>query len=345
MSNLDQALDDLAEYGPEWGPGVSNHGPMAAEALVQLGRPEAVAGFIDSYRSLLYLDGPRSSAPIEQEHWQPALGNMRLLGDWNAFFTEQLREASWREVLATWWPRLLPGLSAGGGHGAIRTAHAVRALTETESPLRLLELARGLGYWAARYQEVPGQLTFRGELELTEAWRRLPKLFTDQGIDEIFRIRFEALELDPAFEAAVSQARQPADPQAALSVITRLAAVSYLTDNHRKFMGFVHALTAPAAVRLVLPELPARQHWPSVAAAWQFSAGIRTCYGTGYRAPRPVQSCGYDDLANRAIATGDPHAIKYVEACRREDLLTPNPVFAEAATDWISRMEDGTWTQ
>ena len=38
-------------------------------------------------------------------------------------------------------------------HGAIRTAHAVRAIDTVDTPPRRGELARALGYWAARYRE------------------------------------------------------------------------------------------------------------------------------------------------------------------------------------------------
>lgn len=341
---LDGALSFLDDCGPEWGPGVSNHGPMAAEALIRLGRPEAVEGFVSDYRKLLYRGAPAPSHAITEENWPAALGNMRLLGDWNAYFHARLREAPWREVLARWWPRLLPGLPAGGGHGVIRTGHAVRAIAEAETPQRTLELARGLGYWAARYQQVPGRQVFGGERELREAWARVPKLLTTQGIGEIFRIRLEALDLLEEFGPAVEDVRRPDDPDRALSMITNLAAHAYLTDEHQKYMGFVHALTGPAAVRLVLPHLPAEQHWPSVAAAWQFTAAIRSAYGTGYREPQSlVEPVGYETLVDRAVATGDPHAIKYVEACQREDLLAGDPIYAIVATDWIRRMEDGTW--
>jgi hypothetical protein len=347
MTALDEALDYLIDRGPEWGPGVSNHGPMAAEALVALGRPESVGGFVSGYRKLLYRSGPDgASGAVDESNWVPALGNMRLLADWNAFFRARLGEAPWRQVLATWWPRLLPGLPAAGGHGAIRTGHAVRALAAQESPARIEELARGLGYWAARYQTVPGTRRFAGERPLAETWSRIPKLEDDQGIGEIFRIRLEALDLLPEFGDVVDDTRRPPDPHTALSQITSLAARGYLYDDHRKYMGYVHGLTAPAAVRLALEHLPADQHWDSVAAAWQFTAAIRSVYGTGYREPEALaRTVDYDSLTERAIATGDPHAIKYVEACRREDALAPDPVYGTAATDWIRRMQDGTWVK
>jgi hypothetical protein len=58
-------------------------------------------------------------------------------------------------VVEVWVPRLMPGLSVALFHGAIRTAHAVRAVAAADTPPRRSELARALAYWAARFR--PGQ--------------------------------------------------------------------------------------------------------------------------------------------------------------------------------------------
>jgi hypothetical protein len=43
MSHIvDQALDILKDAGPEYGNGFSNHAPMAAEALLAVGREDAI---------------------------------------------------------------------------------------------------------------------------------------------------------------------------------------------------------------------------------------------------------------------------------------------------------------
>jgi hypothetical protein len=73
-------------------------------------------------------------------------------GDWIAFFHRAVRAEPWRDVLATWWPRLLPGIAAGATHGVIRVGHAVRALLDEETGPRVDELGQGLAYWAARWQ-------------------------------------------------------------------------------------------------------------------------------------------------------------------------------------------------
>ncbi|MGA5564982.1 questin oxidase family protein [Streptomyces platensis] len=344
MNDLDGALKYLSNSGPEFGPGVSNHGPMAAEALGQLGHTAAIGAWVSSYRKVLYEDTYGRFQEITHDNWRPALGNMRLLGDWNEFFRRELAGAAWTDVLTRWWPRLLPGFAAGGGHGVIRTGHAVRMLKESTGPWRIEELARGLGYWAARYQELPEEPSTPRKRDLAQAWEALPKLRSDQGMGMIFRIRLETVWLEPDFAPAVDSLLREDDADRALSRLTRAAAGSYLTDEHKTPMAFVHALTTPAAVRLVLPSLPAELHWPSVAAAVRFSAAIRSAYGTGRREHHPEEPVqDYVTLAERALATEDPHAIKYVEACRREDLLSPDPSYAIAATDWVRRCETGSF--
>src|SRR5260221_11422024 len=47
---LESALERLANTGPEFGGGLANHGPMAAEALVRLRRPPAGAAWVGGYR-------------------------------------------------------------------------------------------------------------------------------------------------------------------------------------------------------------------------------------------------------------------------------------------------------
>ena len=86
--------------------------------------------------------------------WQQALGDYHRLPEWIGYFTQAIGDDGWPAVVATWVPRLMPVLRTALFHGAIRTAHAVRAIDAVDTPpLRRGELARALGYWAARYRE------------------------------------------------------------------------------------------------------------------------------------------------------------------------------------------------
>ena len=46
MDVMDEALALLGDAGPEYGPGFSNHAPMAAEALLAMGRGDTVIPWV-----------------------------------------------------------------------------------------------------------------------------------------------------------------------------------------------------------------------------------------------------------------------------------------------------------
>src|SRR5215813_4676807 len=155
IGTLDEAYQRLHATGPEFDGWLSNHGPMAAEAMVRRGHADRVHPWLDGYMRRLE-EFPRGSGPIGAD-WQAALGDPRRIADWTTCFRREVAEQPWRQALDIWWPRLLPGVVAAATHGVIRVGHAVRALTEDgEDDDHRTELAHGLAYWAARWQPVPG---------------------------------------------------------------------------------------------------------------------------------------------------------------------------------------------
>ncbi|MER6539953.1 hypothetical protein ABT215_40550 [Streptomyces sp900105755] len=156
---MNDALERLRSVGYEYGRGFVNHAPMAAEALAHMGYADEVPGWVEGHlRSHTFHDVPErrfALDPSDEADWRQALGEFGRVADWTDLFERELAEGEWTDVLARWWPRLLPGLSGVLTHGVIRTAHAVRAVVTAgpDSRLRLAELAQGLGYWAARYSE------------------------------------------------------------------------------------------------------------------------------------------------------------------------------------------------
>src|SRR5882672_12961056 len=96
---LDEGLSRLAETGPEYRGGLSNHGPMAAEALVRLGRADAVEHWLDGYVKKLD-EPPRPADRVTDATWRDALGKRKRVADWEAYLRAQLSEEPWRDVLA-----------------------------------------------------------------------------------------------------------------------------------------------------------------------------------------------------------------------------------------------------
>jgi hypothetical protein len=123
---------------------------MACEALAMLD----CAGDIDSWARRFAQAGGARIAPVAPAglQWRQALGAYGRLPEWIGYFARAIDEQGWQDVAGTWVPRLMPALRTALFHGAIRTAHAVRAIDAVDTPPRRAELARALGYWAARYR-------------------------------------------------------------------------------------------------------------------------------------------------------------------------------------------------
>src|ERR1700729_940269 len=148
---LDEAFERMAVASFELPNGFVNHGAMACEALAMLD----CTGDIDSWSRRFARAGGASVDPVVPAgfEWRQALGDYRRLGEWIGYFPQAIDDDGRPPWGAPWVPRLMPALRTALFHGAIRTAHAVRAIDAADTAPRAGELARALGYWAARYRE------------------------------------------------------------------------------------------------------------------------------------------------------------------------------------------------
>jgi hypothetical protein len=340
-SRFDEALERLRGTGSEVAGGVApNHGPMAAEALVALGRDDVVVAWADRYRRRLDAI-PLSRSPITAEGWADALGTIDRFSDWVAFFRAQLAEASWRAVFTEWIGRLLPATPSAGAHGFIRTAHALRALAHAETALRVEELGVALAYWAAYYRSLPGVPHLAGALDLGDALRRIPLFLSGQtrpGMPREIYLRVMQAH-GKEFSVAVDGAAEPQSVENALSSLTEAGVRFYLANASRQPLVLLHTVTVSAALRLLLPHLPAALHKAALAYVWQNVAATVAAYGDE-RPPERGDWAPEEEsvIIERSIETDDPHALKFAEACIREYRLNPKPVYLAAAEDWASRL-------
>ena len=292
---LDEAYHRFRPTGPEWGEDqLTNHGPMAVEVLVRRGHAESVDRWVDRYIRRLD-DLPAPGDRITDQNWRDALGDVRRVSDWAAYFADQLADRPWRDVLALWWPRLLPGIVAGTTHGVIRVGHVVRAL---------------LG--GAETPETAGQLDAGAAIDA------LPRIPEQAGN---VATRFGQLDRLPGWPASVGDLRPAAEPDevpARLADLVSAATVRYLRHGHASPVLLVHTATAPNAVLHILPVLP-RELWaPSLSAIWSTTAAIVSGYAPAGPAPTPVRSLptgpgAVAEVVDRAVAHGDEHVIKFTD--------------------------------
>jgi hypothetical protein len=330
---LDEGLSRLAATGPEYRDGLSNHGPMAAEALVRLGRADAVEHWLDGYLMRLD-DAPRPSDQVTDATWRDTLGKLNRVADWEVYLRGQLSQEPWRGVLARWWPRLLPGVAAAATHGIIRTSHAARSLaTAEEDDQRRDELARALAYWAASYIELPVTARPSGTLDPARAIRELPVLDEPEPGGLITARLKDGLPRLHGLDEAVAALRPPADARPGLRDLAGEFTRVFLGYGRAQPITFLHAVTAPVAAYSALPLLPRQLARPTYDALWHVGAALYAVHAGGVT-PEPLPATppqAPEDLADRAVATGDEHAIKLTEACLRLHAETPDPLFLHAA--------------
>jgi hypothetical protein len=336
-ATIDEALELLEDTGPEFAGGLANHGPMAAEALVRLGRADAMVPWVERYRTRLQ-EHPSARDAIAANEWREALGQGDRVGDWIVFFQRELAESRWEDVLDTWVGRFAPGIIASATHGVIRTGHAARSLSQGVTPLRLHELAEGLGYWAARYMLLPGTPTgSSAALRPSEAVARIEMLPQEKrALRSTITKGLLGLYEFPEFAPAIDLVDPAGDGSAFLSDLTETFARVYLA-NHRLVIHFIHAVTGPSAVRLLAPHIRQETTELALRYAWQAAAAL---YSAAASAP-PVADVeadpvDWDGIVDQAVGTGDEHAIKFAEACLREYELNPSAVFPAAAKDAAS---------
>jgi hypothetical protein len=348
VEELDEALERFQIGQCEYGGGLSNHGPMAAEALIALGHRALVPALVERYAPRLgaaVLEG----RPLPEADWESALSDYDRLGDWIATFQARLEDGRpFGAVVAEAVALLADGLIGAAAHGWLRTAHAARALEDHDTPVRRKELAVGLGYWAARYARLPGvagshAVPGRGPGEAIGAVvpvppeRRRGVLFTEQltalDDDAAWRDTVESVDLD----------RFDADPGGWIAELCRTMAALYLRHPAAR-IAYVHTVTAPSALRLVLAHLDRRTARRAAGAAFQAAAALHAVAATGAGPPDPdpeVEALADStaEIRYRAACSLEEHAIKMAEACVREDRVAPDPVLRRAAADAALRLE------
>jgi questin oxidase-like protein len=351
---MEEALAMLAGLAP-----LTNHGPMAAEALVALGRAESVTAFVESYKKRFTDSFPATHQPVTRANWRAALGEGRRVADWINFFQQELKEAAWPRVLEAWTAALAPGLSAAAAHGLIRTGHAVRSLAVKETELRRRELAEGLGYWAAYYQTLPEtalpetalpetapdasntEATQAKRLRPAEAIGQVPLLPAEKRArGGSIMVGLRSLHDFPPFAATADLVETSGAAGKFLSEVTETFATVYAQHvTPRNFITLIHSVTGATALRSLLPYLSPATTLKALRYGWQASAALYSISGGGSPNALPAaKEIKRDDLIDRAVATREEHAIKFTEACLREHALNPNPIYLQAAQDALGRL-------
>ncbi|HTU37653.1 MAG TPA: questin oxidase family protein [Acidimicrobiales bacterium] len=339
---LDDALVVFAGTAPNYGRlGLANHGPMAAEALVHLGRADALPDWVARYAKRLDAAPPPARRPLTEAEWQDALGDEARYPEWLALFEREVADRPPAAVVGEWVPRLLPGIIGAATHGLIRTGHALRGLGAADTQPRRLEVATALAFWASSYQELPGPPLLIGSEDVAQALADLPYLPEDAPAAVLISDRVAAVnDIADEFEQAVASLGWSGGAFALLDPLAAGGATAYLRNaDDGGAIGLLHSVTSPLACELVLPWLAEEDRAAALGYAWQAAAALHVAYDTDRVTPVPRDAPPEPaELIDRAIASGDEHAIKLCEAALRAFGRCSDPAFLLAAADAAARL-------
>jgi len=209
--------------------------------------------------------------------------------------------------------------------------------------MALTELARGLAYWAARYRQLPGNVDLTGKHTVAEAVAGLRRT-SPQGAGQSGRSPLADLHDNPSYAEALGTL-SPLAAGRRLSEMTSTFAGVHLAHADGPPVPMIHGVTAPAALRVALAQLPDQLDAPSVAAMWRVHVALLLMFthdaDTEHDILKSASDTGllpWHDLFGRALVHGDEHVIKFTEACYRENAIQPDPRFAAAVQAALQRI-------
>jgi len=295
--SYDDALAVFIGADASYSGGLSNHGPMAAEALVSLGQADWMGRFVSHYRG-------RLEAPSVEISPAPA--------DWRPWLDAQL-------------PELVPHAANLLGHGLLRVAHAVRGIERVEttgiaSATQLQELAIAVDYWRSGGTGIAGPARLSGSESIGD-WLRslelLPAFEAPGGSLNVTLVRAAAM---PSFVERMSALAPAADPATTLDALSAAAASACARNVGLNAFTLLHGATVSSMARVLLGHLDedgARALESSVvgfvaAAVVGFDEQAAAEAGEMSAAGEVLDAA---QLAADAAATLDEHTIKFADAC------------------------------
>jgi hypothetical protein len=309
---MSDALDRLSDIGFEQGSGLVNHAPMAAEALATLGYTDTLATWVQHNLSIRHYEA------------RPKPG-WALSGD---------DETEWRPAL-----------------GDFSRAADWAALFERELSEQAWNTV--LCKWWPRLLPGMSAVLAHGVIRTAHAVRSLVQASADNHLQRVELAQGLALwasrydRSDPSDEADQVGG---AGAVPALDEIIVESAGHYARSVREHPVPLIHAITGPAAVRLLCQFLPDDQRLPASIAAKRSSDDIRGRFGTQETGTPPLAATDQTeaDIVAEAVEVGDEHAIKLAEVAVRHNSLSPDMRYAaasHAATSQIRRFlsEEGTF--
>lgn len=317
----DQALLGLLSYGPEYGDQLSNHGPMAAEALANLG--------VHDHLSALVTDQATFLEPVGEQ------------------YSDVIGPGNGRRHLREHVPALVHKAGSQAGHGLLRTAHAVRALERRDSEPRRRELLAALAYWSegaalnSPRRLGQGRDNAPGE-DLVGTINSLPRLEAHERTPGLLVFDLMTASAKPAVNAGLSRLVSVADDPDQLrkrfeTTAAAAAATMPLNVGLEQF-ALLHGITVSNMATVLIPHLDADARAELEAAVVGFVASAVVAFDHRQLSADegPDVTVPLNELVQQAVERLDPHYLKLADTVTTLTATTGDPVFARALAVHIS---------
>lgn len=312
-------LDTQARHHWQDAAGLPDARPMALHALARLGADDGRLQAFAQQAEARLRPAPAAQAWPLGDPWYERLGQPGAWAGYRDLFTQWLEHEGAGDALQQLLPRLLRGLTGGGFHGLLRTAHAVAAAHRGE-------LADALATWAACWAPlgapVPGVPPSLDDPEAV--LRRLAVVRRGGSLDE----RQRAAAAAPGFDALAASLRLPAG---SVPRLAGLAAKAYAASGDA---GMARLVTSALALEALLPFVDPDDHETLAAAraAW-WRGFMATVSAAGLRVSPAPAAQPWPALVAAAQACDDAERILLVDACVQWQARDPAAgPWAEAAT-------------
>ncbi|TGK44724.1 questin oxidase family protein [Leptospira andrefontaineae] len=332
---MEKVLEYLEPYGPDLKNGLSNHAPMACEALIAMGKRESIFPWLERYGNQ-FLEKKKPRNKIYSGDWKDFLGIPDTYPEWENFFNAELEEGPWQKTISEWAVKLAPGICADATHGVIRTGHAVRSLTRKESRRRRRELASGLAVWASAYLELPTSFDSLLGLEPEDAIQKVDFVPEEsKNFEGTIVSSLQGLGDYDLFSPVIGYlnvSNQPEEVISGLSEGFSRVVLNNVEDNLSAIV-FIHSVTSVSALRSILPFLNEYEKKSLLRYSWQSGAALFSAFGKkmNLELPERLENESREEMIARAIEHGDEHAIKFTEVCLKEFEFNPSPAYYAAA--------------
>lgn len=291
LMTYDDALHRFLATRGTYGGGLSNHGPMATEALDHMGAARWIDPFVTAYLPRLE---PRTPPPE--------------------------RGGDWRPLLDEFLPDLVASAAAGAGHCLLRTAHAVRGIERAEAEghvpaVRVDELRNALVRWRADVG-LPAPSSLTGDRSVADWSDALAPLATFEPVAGLLTTSLSMAAEQPGFVDVVASLRRSDRPHDTLDRLALRALEGYVAneDGLARFT-LLHGVTVSTMARVLVDHLdePGQRRLEAAVAGFVAAAAVAfdRRNDTSDAPLPPVQP----DLADRAGASLDDHTIKFTDAC------------------------------